>query len=30
VDLHNKVQTQTSHNIYCALGPLCFIRACSI
>jgi hypothetical protein len=22
--------TQTSHNIDCALGPLCYIRACSI
>jgi hypothetical protein len=21
---------QTSHNIDCALGPLCYIRACSI
>jgi hypothetical protein len=23
-------ETQTSHNIDCALGPLCYIRACSL
>jgi hypothetical protein len=25
-----QVGTQTSHNIDCALGPLCYIRECSI
>jgi hypothetical protein len=24
------VIAQTSHNIDCALGPLCYVRACSI
>jgi hypothetical protein len=28
--LTNDKASQTSHNIDCALGPLCYIRACSI